>query len=572
MGMEILSMRLNKLTILKNNQVVRAVEFKDGLNLIVNKRTSGKESGNSVGKSTLSRVLDYLFMSSGHDIYHDAEFKKDIPEIVSLINENVLLFKLYYSTVENKKASVSRIISTDEKNSKYFVDDVEVDKKEYSDLISRSVFGLTTEKPSLRNVSHKFIRNTNEKMQMTLNFLHGNTTADVYDMLYLFLFGFNGLPLIKKKGDYNKEIKKQKTYLTAYRTPHRETVLSKMIKPLKKEILEAEKNIKSFDFKDSHADSLKKLSQIQAVISDFSLTYAELNMRVQNIEDSISSLQNNITQIVEDDLIDIYRSAGVYFKGELKKSYEEMVLFHNDVISNKIVFLESELLKKKHEVNLVNLEINSLHELESSLFKTIKEPETLKSINQLYNRLTELRENYASIESNLTRINETNEQIKLLEFNREKLLLEIDLAVKGLEKNIEIFNEFFGDLTKEIYNERYIFDLSFDKDKGKCNFDISCVTPNSNGGKKKGEITAFDLAYIKFVDKVKLKRPTFVIHDSIEDVDVNQIRDIFSEANSINGQYIVSILSDKFSDKEDLKLMADNSILELSSTNKFFKV
>ncbi|QIK15088.1 DUF2326 domain-containing protein [Leclercia sp. 29361] len=565
-------MRLNKLTILKNNQVVRAVEFKDGLNLIVNKRTSGKESGNSVGKSTLSRVLDYLFMSSGHDIYHDAEFKKDIPEIVSLINENVLLFKLDYSTVENKKASVSRIISTDEKNSKYFVDDVEVDKKEYSDLISRSVFGLTTEKPSLRNVSHKFIRNTNEKMQMTLNFLHGNTTADVYDMLYLFLFGFNGLPLIKKKGDYNKEIKKQKTYLTAYRTPHRETVLSKMIKPLKKEILEAEKNIKSFDFKDSHADSLKKLSQIQAVISDFSLTYAELNMRVQNIEDSISSLQNNITQIVEDDLIDIYRSAGVYFKGELKKSYEEMVLFHNDVISNKIVFLESELLKKKHEVNLVNLEINSLHELESSLFKTIKEPETLKSINQLYNRLTELRENYASIESNLTRINETNEQIKLLEFNREKLLLEIDLAVKGLEKNIEIFNEFFGDLTKEIYNERYIFDLSFDKDKGKCNFDISCVTPNSNGGKKKGEITAFDLAYIKFVDKVKLKRPTFVIHDSIEDVDVNQIRDIFSEANSINGQYIVSILSDKFSDKEDLKLMADNSILELSSTNKFFKV
>ena len=83
-------MRLNKLTILKNNKVVRVIEFKNGLNLIVNKRTSSKESGNSVGKSTLSRVLDYLFMSSGHDIYHDAEFGKDIPEIVSLINESVL--------------------------------------------------------------------------------------------------------------------------------------------------------------------------------------------------------------------------------------------------------------------------------------------------------------------------------------------------------------------------------------------------------------------------------------------------------------------------------------------------
>lgn len=565
-------MRLNKLIILKNDSLVREVTFKDGLNLIVNKRTSGKDSGNSVGKSTLSRVLDYLFMSSGHDIYHDAEFGKDIPEIVSLINNNVLKFSLDFNTVENKKAVISRIISIDDKNSKYFLNDVEVDKKQYSEFIAQAVFGLTTDKPSLRNVSHKFIRNTNDKMQKTLNFLHGNTTPDVYDLLYLFLFGFNGLPLIKKKGDFNKEIKKQKTYLAAYRNPNRETVLAKMIKPLKKEIAEAERNIKNFDFKDSHDESLKKLSEIQKNISDYSLSYASLNMRVRNIEESILSLNNNITQLVENDLMEIYNSAGIYFNGELKRTYEEMVLFHNDIIKNKISFLESELLKKKEEIETVNKKINDLHEQESSLFRTIKEPETLKSINQLFNKLTELRENLASIESNLSRINDTNALIKSLEDSREKLLLEIELAVQGLEKNIEIFNEFFGDLTKEIYGERYIFDLSFDVDKGKCNFDISCVTPNSNGGKKKGEITAFDLAYIKFVDKIKLKRPTFVIHDSIEDVDVNQIRDIFFEANNINGQYIVSILSDKFSEDADMKMMMSNSILELSSTNKFFKV
>ena len=565
-------MRLNKLIILKNDSLVREVTFKDGLNLIVNKRTSGKDSGNSVGKSTLSRVLDYLFMSSGHDIYHDAEFGKDIPEIVSLINNNVLKFSLDFNTVETKKAVISRIISIDDKNSKYFLNDVEVDKKQYSEFIAQAVFGLTTDKPSLRNVSHKFIRNTNDKMQKTLNFLHGNTTPDVYDLLYLFLFGFNGLPLIKKKGDFNKEIKKQKTYLAAYRNPNRETVLAKMIKPLKKEIAEAERNIKNFDFKDSHDESLKKLSEIQKNISDYSLSYASLNMRVRNIEESILSLKNNITQLVENDLMEIYNSAGIYFNGELKRTYEEMVLFHNDIIKNKISFLESELLKKKEEIETVNKKINDLHEQESSLFRTIKEPETLKSINQLFNKLTELRENLASIESNLSRINDTNALIKSLEDSREKLLLEIELAVQGLEKNIEIFNEFFGDLTKEIYGERYIFDLSFDVDKGKCNFDISCVTPNSNGGKKKGEITAFDLAYIKFVDKIKLKRPTFVIHDSIEDVDVNQIRDIFFEANNINGQYIVSILSDKFSEDADMKMMMSNSILELSSTNKFFKV
>ncbi|WP_323869233.1 hypothetical protein [Xenorhabdus szentirmaii] len=96
-------MRLNKLIITKNDVLIREIEFKDGLNLIVNKRTSRKESGNSVGKSTLSRVIDYLFMSSGHDIYHDFEFGKDIPEIVSFINSNVLKFQLDFNSVDNKK-------------------------------------------------------------------------------------------------------------------------------------------------------------------------------------------------------------------------------------------------------------------------------------------------------------------------------------------------------------------------------------------------------------------------------------------------------------------------------------
>ncbi|WP_413515220.1 DUF2326 domain-containing protein [Serratia proteamaculans] len=565
-------MRLNKLTIIKNDNTIRVIDFKDGLNLIVNKKTSEKESGNSVGKSTLSRVIDYLFMSSGSDIYHDFEFGKDIPEMVSLINNNILKFKLDFTSVYGVKASISRLMAIDERNSKYLIDDVEVDKKEYSSFVSSKIFGLVTEKPTLRNVSHKFIRNTNDKMQMTLRFLHGNTKDDAYDLLYLFLFGFDGLPLLKKKSDLNKEIRKQKGYLAAYRNPYRETALSKMVKPIKKEIEEAEESIKNFDFKDSHDESLKRLSEIQVVISSLSLKHASLSMRVNNLNVSISSLKGDVTRIIEDDLINIYKSAGVYVSSELKKSYEDMVMFHNGVIRNKIKFLESELVKRQAEANEINDKINENHVLESSLFKTIKEPETLKSINQLYTKLTVLKESLASVEVNLSRINDTNGLITKLEAERDQLLVDIDTAIKGLEKNIEIFNEYFGDLTKEIYNERYLFDLSFDTEKGRCNFDISCLTPNSNGGKKKGEITAFDLAYIKFVKGVGLKRPTFVIHDSIEDVDINKIRDIFNAAKSISGQYIVSVLSDKFSTDQDMKIIKESSILELSENDKFFKV
>ena len=67
-------MKLIKLSVYKNNELIRAVPFKNGLNLIVNSISQSGGTGNSVGKSTPSRLLDYLFLSSGEDIYTEAEF------------------------------------------------------------------------------------------------------------------------------------------------------------------------------------------------------------------------------------------------------------------------------------------------------------------------------------------------------------------------------------------------------------------------------------------------------------------------------------------------------------------
>ncbi|MFQ1778238.1 DUF2326 domain-containing protein [Aeromonas veronii] len=86
------------------------------------------------------------------------------------------------------------------------------------------------------------------------------------------------------------------------------------------------------------------------------------------------------------------------------------------------------------------------------------------------------------------------------------------------------------------------------------------------------DLFAPSLAYINFVNEINLKRPTFIIHDSIEDVDINQIFDIFHAANNIEGQYIVSVLSDKISDSRFDAFKNNSVILELSESDKFFKL
>jgi len=192
-------MTLTKLTVFKNNELIRSIPFRKGLNLIINSVSKSGETGNSVGKSTPSRLLDYLFLSSGEDIYKEAEFGKPIPDVYQFIENNRIYVELDFIGFDNKEHKIGRTLETDPKLSIYYINSNVCDKSQYSELVAEQIFGQVSDKPSIRNLSHKFIRNTNEKMQNTTKFLHGSTKPDIYDQLYLFLFGFTGLNLLKDK-------------------------------------------------------------------------------------------------------------------------------------------------------------------------------------------------------------------------------------------------------------------------------------------------------------------------------------------------------------------------------------
>ncbi|WP_421555122.1 DUF2326 domain-containing protein [Pseudomonas kitaguniensis] len=565
-------MQLYSLRVIKNGDTLREIFFKEGLNLIINADSSVAKSGNSVGKSTPSRLLDYIFMSSGEDIYTDSEFNKIIPEVANFIDSNQIVIELEFYGFDGKKHSAGRTLKRNSKEYIFFIEGKAVPKQKYVELVSQQIFGQREEKPSIRNLSHKFIRNTNEKMQNTAKFLHVNTKPDVYDQVYLYLFGFSGLSLLKEKADFNNQISLKKKHLAAYRNPHKESALVKMIKPLEAEEVTLKSKISEFDFKDTQEASVRELVRIQGEISDLTITYSEIEAKINHLSKSISKLRNDASNVNGKELSEIYAEAGVSISSDLRRSYEDLVVFHNKVLSNKIALIQREFIEAQESSAFIRLTMNKLQALESSVFKNINEPDTLKSIGQMYNALSLIREEIAGTKALLLKIEDTKDIIATLESGKDLVVQQIQGNIASLESNVELFNIYFGELSKSFYDERYIFDLFFDVDKEKCEFDIICITPNSTGGKKKGELSAFDLAYIQFVNATKIKRPTFVIHDSIEDVDVNQVFDIFQAANKLHGQYIVAVLSDKISDDRFSVFKKESVILELSESNKFFKI
>ena len=565
-------MQLCSLKVVKNSKPLREIFFKKGLNLIINADSNVAKSGNSVGKTTPSRLLDYIFMSGGEDIYTDFEFKKLIPDVASFIDSNQIVVELEFYGFDGKKYSVGRLLKRNSKDYIFYIEGKPVAKQKYVDLIAQHIFGQREEKPSIRSLVHKFIRNTNEKMQNTAKFLHANAKPDVYDQVYLYLFGFSGINLLKEKAEFNNKISLKKKYLAAYRNPHKESALHKMIKPLEAEEKALKAKISEFDFKDTQEASVRELVRLQGEISDLTISYSEIESKIYNLSRSIDKLRNDASNVDGKELSGIYAEAGVAISGDLKRSYADLVVFHNKVLSNKISLIEREFVEAQEHSAEVRSAMNELQALESSVFKNINEPDALKSIGQMYNALSLIREEIAGTKALLLKIEDTKELIARLEAGKGLVVQQIQANIDSLESNVELFNTYFGELSKIFYDERYIFDLSFDVDKEKCEFGIICVTPNSTGGKKKGELSAFDLAYIKFVNKAKIKRPTFVVHDSIEDVDVNQVFDIFQAANKLDGQYIVAVLSDKISDERFSVFKKDSVILELSESDKFFKI
>ncbi|WP_325891113.1 DUF2326 domain-containing protein [Grimontia sp. NTOU-MAR1] len=565
-------MRLNNLWVYKNNKIIREITFKDGVNLIINEESDSLSSGNSVGKSTLSRLVDYIFLSDGKDIYQAPEFGKLITEIVDFIDNNRIFVRLSVTGFDDREYLFGRFLSRGDSAKLYFIGQDEVGKNEYTKLISEQVFGFIGDKPIIRNLSHKFIRNTHDKMQNTTRFLHTNTKPDIYDQLYLFLFGFQDLHLLKEKGAINRRITTRKKDLSAYRKPNKESALQKMLKPLEEEKEELTKKISNFDFTDSQEKGVKQLVSIQSEISELTVKYSNYETRVSYLIKSIDKLKSNASSVDGKEIYEIYNFAGISLNKKLKRTYQDLMVFHNKVISNKVKLIENDLFKFEELSKSVKSKINALQLSESRVFKEVSKPETLKSIGEIYNNLSLVREKIASVEVLIKKIEDTKNDISSLEKDKEVIVNEIFKNSEILNDNIEVFNSYFGELSKDFYEDRYIFDLNFDLDSEKCEFDIANITPNSTGGKKKGEVSAFDFAYINFVNKKKINRATFIIHDSIEDVDSKQINDIFTEANKLNGQYIVSVLSDKLSNPCFNKYKENDVILELSETNKFFKI
>lgn len=569
-------MFLKYLIIENTNGLVRRIDFHQGLNLIVDETPSGnEETGNNVGKTTVLRLIDFCFGMDGSKIYSATEGTKVINEDVKnfLINTEVMItLCLTDGFSANAKDVIVRRNFLSGKRNLMEINGQKVDKKSFETELQKALWNVETSKPSFRQIiSHNF-RYDEERLTQTLRTLNRYTSDVEYETLHLYLFGCNF-----DDGDRRQEL--DKTLKTDYKYKRRlektasKSALRSKLAIVEGEIDELNKKKEELHLNPDFENDLEQLNKVKGSLSELAVKQSSLQLRHTLIEEAVEELNSQKSDVDIKQLELIYRQASAMI-GQLQHTFEELVSYHNEMLSRKAAFVSAELPQIRDAISACNAEIASLRVKERMLAERLQQSASVEALDELVAQLNLKYQEKGSLEQRIAQIEEVEKAISL----NEEILKDIDSGLFSkskqdlIQKQLDKFNHYYSAVSIRLYDESYAIEFSLVKNReGKSCYKFSpFATDNFSTGKKQGEITCFDMAYIMFADDEQIPCLHFILNDRKELVHDNQLLQVGALASEhIEIQYVASILRDKLPAELNQE---QNIVLKLSQHSKLFRI
>jgi len=566
-------MFLKQIIIQNKNSIIRDIHFHKGINLIVDETPVGSSqqaTGNNVGKTTVLRLVDYCFGADGKNIYQDTEFNKQPnTTIENFLKDNeiiitVILVDTLDVTAKNqvviRKNFLPRNKKLQEINGENITNDKEFDKE-----LKKEIFNSDVDKPTFRQIISKNIRDEKNKMTNIVKVLNSFTRPEEYEALYLFWLGIN-TDSHSQKELLSKEKTREENFQKRLKKDGELSLIEQQLILLNEKIEELNKRKNKFNLNENYVADVDKLNEIKSNLNRSSTELSRLEIRKDLINESKEDLEQEYTQIDTSQIKSLYEKAKSLISN-IQVSFEDTVKFHNDLISEKLEYITKELPAIEQQIRKIKSEIIVLRKNEDTLTETLNKSALVEDFEKTILDLNKQYERKGNLE----------EQKRLWIYSQQKLTA-IDDSLNAINQGISSkdsqiqnriteFNKYFSVMSDRLYGETYL--LSSQKNEKGYELIVTNLEGNPSTGKKKGQIAAFDFAYIDFADRLDIECLHFIMHDQLETIHDNQLNTIVEVANSINGQYIVPILRDKIPSNIDI---SGFEVLSLSQDDKLFGI
>lgn len=556
--MRLISLRVFKST---NNEVIRFVEFNEtGLSLIVDE-TNKTGSGSNIGKTTAVKIIDLcLGAKSISSLYKEKDTGENIV-VGDFLQNNKVVAELTCA-INGTNYVFKRSLY---KNGINEIDGVKVKNiSEYGEKLKEIIFNTTDNKPTIRQLISKFIRLENSNEASLLKFLGNFTKNFEYQAIYEFIFGIDTsksqnvlIHTTNENLEKAIEVICRKNGVTTLRE------FETKIDLLREEVESYKESINETSLLEDYEERASENQKLIYEVKKLEDEYSKANLKATLMKDKISKEEMKISLVDIKLLRRLYEESKLIMEKPIRE-FEDLETFHNEMVKKRIQMLRNSLEEIRKVITDINKSLTSKKKIIESSYVSFN--------LELREKFEEKYHDYSKIKIKLE--NHLSDYKYVLSITEE---IEDNLTQKvkgnsddGKKKDIEdLFNIYFKELTKNIIGES--FAILLNECKNEDDFPIQIVGLNGKPGTgiKKAMITCLDMAHIKLIIEKKYHMPHFIVHDKMENIDLNELEPIITEARKFEGQYVFPILSDRIN---TLAIEEKEIVLRLSSKDKFFGI
>ncbi len=291
-----------------------------------------------------------------------------------------------------------------------------------------------------------------------------------------------------------------------------------------KEAEKKQKLLDAFDFRAQDKDSTKQLvDDIDERIASLNAERYSLN---QNKKKIITSLEDDQILFNPDEAQRLFEEAGVLFKGQIKKDFQQLIAFNRAITDERRGYLQEERAEVEAELKRINAELNILGKKRSEMLSFLSGTDIFGKYKQVSDEMVTLRADITSLERQrgfLHRLQELRTEIRALTEERGHLQtqIEADVEKQNSDQNslFSAIRVFFSEIVEEVIDRKALLSVSPNQ-VGHLEFRAEILDESGNATSadlghtyRKLLCIAFDLAILRA--HLDDKFPRFVYHDGV---------------------------------------------------------
>lgn len=517
------------------------VDFIDGLNVVkaeIRLPENKQKDTHNLGKTTLGRMIDFGFLA-GRDasfflFKHRPRFD-DFVFFLEIVLTDGSFVTVRRSVIEASKVSFKKHATGKQNFSSLPVagwDHQEVPFERARDLLDSYLDWRAVKPWQYRKGLGYLLRNQDDYRDVFQLRKFANAHSDWKPFL-AHILGFNA-ELIKLH--YAKEDELAQTEATAETiskelggTVQDASKIEGILLLKQEELSKKQALLDAFDFRSQDKLDTKTLvDEVDVKIANLNSTRYSLSQNRKKISVALEEAQ---LLFDPEEARSLFEEAGVLFDGQIKKDFEQLVLFNKAITDERRGYLLEERLEIDSELKGINSELTALGKRRSEMLSFLSGTDSFAQYKRLTNDLVSLRADIVSLERQrefMHRLQNLRSQIRTLSEEKSHLQSEIETDVEAQnadkESRFSAIRRYFNEIVEEVISRKALLSVSPNK-FGHLEFKAEILDEGGNATSadlghtyRKLLCIAFDMAVLRA--HLSDSFPKFAFHDgALESLD-----------------------------------------------------